>query len=155
MEHVSESNESGQRHDIGLTHIALVSGDIDRSIGFYGRYANMVAVHRRRDPDGAEVAWLSDLTRPFVLVLAKGPQREHGLGPFGHLGVGCDSRESVDRLAAQAAAEGCLNKAPVDHGYPAGYLASLNDPDGNKLELSFGQEVGLTVESAQHESGDQ
>jgi catechol 2,3-dioxygenase-like lactoylglutathione lyase family enzyme len=142
--------DSMQPHDIGLTHIALVSSDIDRSIAFYERFARMSVVHRRTDPEGADVAWLSDLTRPFVLVLANGPRPESALGPFGHLGVGCESREAVDRLAAQAAEERCLAKGPVDHGYPAGYLASLADPDGNKLELSFGQEVGLTVDSARH-----
>jgi catechol 2,3-dioxygenase-like lactoylglutathione lyase family enzyme len=145
---MSDTSDAERRHDVGLTHIALVSSDIDRSIAFYERYARMSVVHRRTDPDGAVVAWLSDLTRPFVLVLANGPRPESALGPFGHLGVGCESREAVDRLAAQAAEEGCLTQAPVDHGYPAGYLASLADPDGNKLELSFGQEVGLTVDSA-------
>jgi len=89
--------------DIGLTHIALVCSNIDRSIAFYERYARMTVVHRRSDPDGAVVAWLSDLTRPFVLVLAQGPRSESPLGPFGHLGVGCESRDAVDRLVALAA----------------------------------------------------
>jgi lactoylglutathione lyase len=33
----------------------------------------------------------------------------------------------------------------TDFGPPVGYWAFIADPDGNTLELSFGQEVGLTV----------
>jgi hypothetical protein len=33
-------------------------------------------------------------------------------------------------------------------GDPVGYTARIADPDGHSLELSFGQEVGLTVQSA-------
>ena len=136
------------RIDVGLTHIALVVSDIERSIAFYERYAHMRVVHRRDEPDGSTIAWVSDLTRPFAIVLAHGPRREVGLGPFAHLGVGCASRAEVDRLAALARAEGCLRSGPKDWGPPIGYVALLRDPDGHTLELSFGQEVTLTVEGA-------
>jgi catechol 2,3-dioxygenase-like lactoylglutathione lyase family enzyme len=134
-------------HDVGLTHVALVVSDLDASIPFYERYAGMRVVHRRATPDGG-VAWLSDLTRPFVVVLAQGPRAEPGLGPFAHLGVACSSREEVDRLAAQAAAEGRLRNGPVDSDEPVGYWAFVSDPDGHTVELTFGQEVGLTVMKA-------
>ena len=136
-----------ERHDVGLTHVALVVSDLDASIPFYERYAGMQVVHRRSTSEGG-VAWLSDLTRPFVIVLAQGPAREPGLGPFGHLGVACPSRAEVDRLANRAAAEGILRKGPHDSGPPVGYWALLADPDGHTLELTFGQEVGLTVLAA-------
>jgi hypothetical protein len=92
-----------------------------------------------------EVAWLSDLTRPFVLVLAEVERVERPLGPFAHLGVGCESRAEVDRRCALARAAGCLRDEPCELGL-IGYLGNLNDPDGHTLELSFGQEVGMTVE---------
>src|SRR5438067_498584 len=100
----------------------------------------MQVVHRRTTGEGG-VAWLSDLTRPFVVVLAQGPACEPGLGPFGHLGVACPSRAEVDRLASQAAGEGILRKGPRDLGPPVGYYALIADPDGHTLELTFGQEV--------------
>lgn len=132
--------------DIGLTHVALPSQDIEASIAFYWRYARMEVVHRREGSAG-RVVWLSDHTRPFVIVLIEQEERvENPLGPFAHLGVGCESREEVDRLCALAAAEGRLRLAPSDSGYPVGYFALLVDPDGHTLELSFGQEVGLAVE---------
>jgi len=132
-------------HDLGLTHVALTSSNLDASVAFWARYARMEVVHRRPG-----VVWLSDKTRPFVIVLAEVPTVEHPLRPFSHLGVGCASREEVDRLAAQAKDEGCLAGGPVDYGPPVGYWAFIRDPDGHTLEISFGQEVGLTVEAAEH-----
>lgn len=135
------------RVDVGATHLALVASDLDRSISFYQRFAGMKPVHERSDPGGGRVVWLSDLTRPFVLVLIEG-RVEARLAGFCHLGVGCASRAEVDRLAAAARAEGCLAMGPTDSGEPVGYWAFLRDPDGHHLELSYGQEVGLTVAHA-------
>ena len=134
-------------HDIGLTHVALCCTDLDASKAFYARFANMVTVHER-ETDGVRVAWISDRTRPFVIVLMEAGNPDPVLRPFAHLGVGCASREEVDRLAAEADAEGILHSGPTDSGPPVGYWAFLRDPDGHTLELAFGQEVGLTVEDA-------
>ena len=130
-------------HDVGLTHVALTVTDLDRSIDFYATYANFEVVHRRPD-----VVWISDKTRPFVIVLAQVETVEVQLAPFSHLGVGCESREQVDRLSELAREAGCLHAGPLDSGPPVGYWAFLRDPDGHTLELAFGQEVGLTVEQA-------
>jgi hypothetical protein len=73
---------------------------------------------------------------------------KHPLLPLAHLGVGCASREEVDRLAEAARAEGRPCYGPVDHGEPVGYFALISDPDHHTLELSHGQEVGLAVEGA-------
>ncbi|UFP92898.1 VOC family protein [Gloeobacter morelensis] len=135
--------------DLGLTHVALPVSNLDATIDFYGRYARMQVVHRRRDAkSGDEVAWIGDQTRPFVIVLLQKPALEHRLLPPAHLGVACESREEVDRLCAQARSEGCLRNGPDDYGPPVGYWAFLADPDGHTLELSFGQQVSFTVEQA-------
>jgi catechol 2,3-dioxygenase-like lactoylglutathione lyase family enzyme len=139
-------SSGGVDNDVGLTHVALVVSDIDATIAFYAKYARMQVVHDRQDGD--RVVWITDLTRPFVVVLAQGPPREHPLGPFGHLGVGCESREEIDRRCAEARLDGCLTAGPTDSGFPIGYWAFLRDPDGHTLELSFGQEIGFTVEAA-------
>jgi catechol 2,3-dioxygenase-like lactoylglutathione lyase family enzyme len=134
--------------DIGFTHVALPVANLEASIAFYAKYANMRVVHRRaqQQKPEREVAWLSDLTRPFVLVLAEMPPVVHRLGPFAHLGVACTSREEVDRLCELARVEGCLRDAPSGGTPPVGYYANLDDPDGHTLELSFGQEIGLTLD---------
>ena len=72
--------------DLGLTHVALTARDLDASIAFYGKYAGMAVVHRRVR-EGVRSVWLSDHTRPFVIVLVEAAgQQDHPLGPFGHLG---------------------------------------------------------------------
>jgi catechol 2,3-dioxygenase-like lactoylglutathione lyase family enzyme len=135
--------------DIGLTHIALPVSNIEQSIEFYTTYAQMQVVHRRIDANaGVAVAWLSDNTRPFVIVLIQTNSVHPVLSPFAHLGVGCKSREAMDVLCDKARQEGILVEEPKDSGYPVGYWAFLRDPDGHTLELSYGQEIGLTVEKA-------
>lgn len=134
-------------NDVGLTHVALVVSDIDATVAFYARYAGMQVVHDRQDAD-TRVAWISDLTRPFVIVLAQGPPSEHPLGPFSHLGVGCESRQLIDARCELARQDGCLVAGPTDSGPPIGYWAFLRDPDGHTLELSFGQDISFTVDAA-------
>lgn len=135
--------------DIGLTHIALPVSDLEASIQFYADYAGMQVVHRRIDATtNVAVAWLCDRTRPFVIVLIQTREVTSVLSPLAHLGVGCQSREAMDALCDQARQAGVLLQEPQDSGYPIGYWAFLKDPDGHTLELSYGQEIGLTIEQA-------
>jgi hypothetical protein len=106
----------------------------------------MGVVHRRVDESGSRVVWLSDRTRPFVVVLIE-TVVTHTLGGFAHLGVGCASRAAVDERVADASAAGFRVQGPYDSGRPVGYWAIIADPDGHNLELSFGQEIGLVVEA--------
>jgi catechol 2,3-dioxygenase-like lactoylglutathione lyase family enzyme len=127
--------------DIGFSHVALPVTDLDRSIAFYRRWAGMQVADVVEDPaTGARAARVSDRTRPFAIALVQARHPvEHPLAGVAHLGVGCRSREEVDRLAAQAREADCLRKGPVDSGYPLGYWVFLVDPDGHQLELSHGQ----------------
>lgn len=131
--------------DRGCTHVALAVADLDASIEFYSRYAGMRVVHRRRDDSGGAVAWISDLTRPFVVVLIQTVPDACLGGSYCHLGIGVASRAEVDRLCELARAEGREVRGPFDSGPPVGYWAYVVDPDGHNLEFSHGQEVGLAV----------
>jgi catechol 2,3-dioxygenase-like lactoylglutathione lyase family enzyme len=133
--------------DIGLTHVALPVSNVDTSIEFYSTYAGMQVVHRRIDAEtGVAVVWLTDNTRPFVIVLIQKDSVHPVLSPLAHLGVGCKSREAMNVLCEKARLEGVLIEEPKDSGYPIGYWVFLRDPDGHTLELSYGQEIGLTLE---------
>ena len=91
--------------DLGLTHIALQVSDMDKSLAFYERYANMTVVFRREVPEDEiqEVAMISDLTRRFAIVLMETPEGVPQRSmPLAHLGVACRSRDEVDRLCEQA-----------------------------------------------------
>jgi catechol 2,3-dioxygenase-like lactoylglutathione lyase family enzyme len=133
--------------------VALPASDVDASAAFYARFADMEVVHRRVDEsNGIAVVWLSDLTRPFVIVLIQ-TEVTHVLGGWAHLGVACASRAEVDARCAAAAAEGFAVSGPFDAGPPVGYWAIVADPDGHHLELAFGQEVGVTVAEHRREWG--
>jgi catechol 2,3-dioxygenase-like lactoylglutathione lyase family enzyme len=134
-----------------FTHIALSVGDLEASVDFYRRYAELELVHERREPSGARTVWMSDGKLPFVLVLIA-PGRasvRRSLGRvlarwfrvFAHLGVSCDSREKVESLCELALREGRLRKPPRDAGPIVGYYGMIADPDGHNLEVSFGQVV--------------
>jgi len=135
--------------DIGLTHVALSVRDLDASAAFYEKYARMMVIDRRDQEGGVRVVWLTDHTRPFIVVLIETANpRDTALGPLGHLGVACESRAEIDLLCAEANAEGRLRRGAINSGPPIGYTAFLADPDGNSLELSHGQEVGIAVARA-------
>ena len=71
--------------DRGLTHVALPVSNLNASIAFYTTYARMQVVHRRTVPaTGFEVAWLSDKTRPFVVVLSERSQVDQWIGSSKH-----------------------------------------------------------------------
>ncbi|WP_037493244.1 VOC family protein [Sneathiella glossodoripedis] len=128
--------------DVGWTHVALCATDLNASARFYAKYAGFEIVHDRRDAaSGHRVIWLSDKTRPFVLVLIEREKPDPQLLPIAHLGVACSSKEEVDRFAQMAREDGVLIGEPVDEGPPVGYYIFLRDPDGHSLELSYGQDV--------------
>ncbi len=137
--------------DRGVTHVALPVTDLDASLEFYAQFAAMQVVHRRTDASsGTSVAWISDLTRPFVLVLIEVATIDSRLGGvYCHVGLGVESRAAVDAACARATEQGRTVLGPVDSGPPVGYWAYVLDPDGHNLEISYGQEVGLTVEHAE------
>jgi catechol 2,3-dioxygenase-like lactoylglutathione lyase family enzyme len=130
--------------DIGLTHVALPVTDLERSLAFYAAYTDLRLIHQRGSESGSRVAWIGDGTRPFVVVLIECAVVDAPLSPLGHLGVGCASRQRLLKLCDQARAQGVLISDPRDDGPPVGTWAFLRDPDGHTLELSFGQEIGLT-----------
>ena len=133
--------------DHGITHVALPVTDLPASLDFYERYAHMQVVHRRTDADsGTSVAWISDLTRPFVIVLIEVPAEDPRRAPrrrrTATSGWASRAERAVDDLCARAHAEQRTVLGPVDSGPPVGYWAYIVDPDGHNLEISFGQEVG-------------
>lgn len=134
--------------DIGLSHVALVVRDLDKSIGFYRQFAGLEVIHRRKaGGDIEEVAWLADGTRPFAMVLvASTALGDTPLGPFGHIGVACPTAEDVYGHAAEAERLGILRSAPRNDGPPVGLWTYIADPDGNTLELSFGQEIAFAID---------
>ena len=135
--------------DVGLTHIAPMVSNLEKTLAFYAKYASMKVVHRRPQSSSArEVAWISDGTRPFAIVLIEVERVSDRLEPFSHLGVACRDLADFESRCELARAEGVLIDGPHDSGPPVGHWAFLRDPDGHTLELSFGQEVAMAVQNA-------
>jgi len=129
------------------THLALPVADVERSLAWYAEFTPLVPVALFEDGTGRTV-WLSNedqVTDPFVLVLVTF-HAERGtahplLAPFAHLGMEVPERGQVDEIAERARRAGCLRMEPADIPYPVGYVCMINDPDGNTIEFSHGQQV--------------
>lgn len=140
------------------THIALPSGDIDKAVDFYTRYTALAVVASHEDEAGRNV-WLAPGVPgdcPFVLVLVMF-YRDQGrpqptMTPFAHIGIEVPSRADVDEVAERARAEGCLIWEPKEMPAPIGYICALTDPDGNVVEISYGQQVFETVQSRRQDA---
>ena len=127
-----------------LTHVALNCTDVARTIAFYRDFAGMHVVHERVDGD-VSVAWISrePADPTFVLVLIQGPGRQpDGVPAVDHLGFECATREEVDAAAAKAQARGIpVPHPPIELPPPVGYITIITDPDGNRVEFSYGQPI--------------
>ncbi len=120
-----------QSVDVGFTHVAFTVRCLASSIDFYTRYTAMTVIHQREPdlPSARKVAWLSDRTRPFALVLVQSDDpADTPLGPFGHLGVACATQAEIDEKVALARREGVLRREPEQLGDPVGYFAFFADP---------------------------
>jgi len=149
-----------------LTHIALPVRDLEATLAFYRKYTTLEIIHEREDPETKlRTAWLANAgdkteaggeigiqAAKFVIVLIAGSlpknitgdiKEEYGfLRSISHLGISCDTRDDVDRLAAMAKEEGCLLLGPMYRNPVVGYICVITDPDGNNLEFSVEQVLG-------------
>jgi catechol 2,3-dioxygenase-like lactoylglutathione lyase family enzyme len=125
-----------------LTHIALRATDLARSVGFYAKYAGLVVAHER-DEGGTRVIWLAERAEDpeFVFVLIPMAHSEGERPGVHHFGFSVASRAEVDAAAALARADGILREGPRDAGPVVGYFCIVEDPDGNWVELSYGQPI--------------
>jgi catechol 2,3-dioxygenase-like lactoylglutathione lyase family enzyme len=129
-------------HAARLTHLGLPVSDLSKSVAFYEKWAGMKVEGRLDDPMGVRGARLAQKSTGFVISLLVGPMAMPMPGVM-HLGFDCASKADVDKIASDAKAAGILTFGPEDSGGELGYQAYISDPDGNNLEFSFGQKVGL------------
>ena len=109
--------------DIGFTHIALPVTDLKKSYEFYSKYAGMETVHERPG-----VLWISDKSRPFVIVLMEFEKVENPLLPDAHIGVGVHSKAEVDRLCDLAKKDNCMISGPYGLWSPCWVLGVFKRP---------------------------
>lgn len=137
-----------ERHYPCLTHVALHVRDIEACIRFYRHFCAMVEIHRRDKPSQT-IVWLAEpgREREFIFVLMSGGEDlQLSEQDYRHFGFALPSRAAVDEIARQADAAGCLIWPPRDEPWPVGYYCGLKDPNGNYVEFSHGQPLGLPEE---------
>ena len=76
----------------------------------------MRVIHRREPgvADAQKIAWLSELTGPFALVLVQSGNSNSNstpLGPFGRIGLACGRREEIDEQMPISHREGVLRSS--------------------------------------------
>ncbi len=131
--------------NVRLTHLGLPVTDLDKSIAFYEKWAGMKVQDRPDDAVGIQGARLAQKGSKFVISLLEMPvQSALPMPGVMHLGFECSSKAEVDKVAADAKKAGILLSGPVDSGPDLGYQTYISDPDGNNLEFSFGQKIGIT-----------
>jgi catechol 2,3-dioxygenase-like lactoylglutathione lyase family enzyme len=126
------------------THVALQVRAIEASIRFYERYCEMRPVHDRTE-DNVRVVWLGWGEDPpqFVIVLLERDYETNAQPPVQHIGMAVDSRAEVDAIHARAVEDGLSDLwPPIEAGPVVGYYCGLRDPDGNRVEFSYGQRLG-------------
>jgi lactoylglutathione lyase len=128
-----------------LTHIGLPVTDLAKSVAFYKKWAGMTVEDGPKDPGGVKGARLSQTGGTFAISLLEMPVANAMPMPgVMHLGLDCTTKAQVDKIAADAKKAGILLSGPIDSGPDLGYQTYISDPDGNNLEFSFGQKLGLT-----------
>ncbi len=121
------------------THITVTVSDMDRSINFYTSLCGL-SVLRDRRLEGGGTVWLgpkpSEGEYPtFILVISQGEVTDR----LDHFGFQCESKEEVDSIAEEARRQGILVHPPQYSGGAVGYWTIIKDPDGHRVEFTFGQ----------------
>jgi len=127
-----------------LTHIALHVQDVSACVRFYQLYAELEVI-RDRHVNGKHIIWLAERGKGehFIFVLLPGgPGHQQSSVDFSHLGFALSNKEEVDKIALKAEEEGILLWPPKQEDFPVGYYCGVIDPDGNRVEFSFGQPLG-------------
>lgn len=139
-----------------LTHLALQSGDLDKTIEFYTTMTPLVVVEEFSDGDGRSV-WLSNprqVETPFILVFvafnAESGRQLGVLQPFAHIGIEVPNREDVNSIAQRAREMKALYWEPRDRGAHVGFVCAIKDPDGNIVEISHNQKIFEAVHRLWH-----
>jgi catechol 2,3-dioxygenase-like lactoylglutathione lyase family enzyme len=137
----------------GVNHLALATGDMDRTIRFWRDLLGMRLVaglgrpgYRHYFFQISETDLVAFFEWPNVAPL---PEKDHGrpvAGPFGfdHVSFGVESADDLWALKARLEAAGVFVSEVIDHGF----IHSIYAHDPNGIAIEFSHEVqGVDVRS--------
>lgn len=100
---------------------------------------------RDRHVNGKHIIWLAEPGKAdtfIFVILPSGPGHQQSSIDFSHFGFALASKQQVDEIAKKAEKEGRLLWPVKEEPYPVGYYCGVLDPDGNRVEFSYGQPLG-------------
>jgi catechol 2,3-dioxygenase-like lactoylglutathione lyase family enzyme len=138
----------------GIGHVGLLVSDMDRSFKFYTEVLGCIVTHRTKRPDGSETAFLRFDEDHHNIVLATAPD---GLDVTAdgmpvrllqQIAMDVENRDEFLRALAHVHSHGVeLISGPAVAGPEGGgglggsgsHHFYFLDPDGNRLEIFYGQ----------------
>ncbi len=128
-------------HEISrISHHLLVVANLKASLELYSDKLGLEVLQYRRRTDPEQLyAWVGSLS--YHLILCEGPTSEPAIGPYGHVGISVPSYVEFlslhDRLQTNGEVVEPLHEGP----WPICKWFALRDPDLNRVEVSFGQDM--------------
>jgi catechol 2,3-dioxygenase-like lactoylglutathione lyase family enzyme len=126
----------------GFDHIAVLTDDLDRFVGFY-REVFGAEVDGRLSDDGADMVVLrigptSEINVFHVAGNAEAARQTpmFGRGRLDHFGLRAESIEQFDELRDELVRRGCTDGFVTDFGHVLSLF--FRDPEGMELELCVG-----------------
>lgn len=126
----------------GINHIATLTSDMDRTVGFYEEVFEAVVTHEVTPTDDHPWMKVVDLGGGAALNVFEVPdgsivgerRRLGGRGAIDHFGIAVDSRATLERVRSRLAPAGAQEVGEVQ---PLGDVLSVffRDPDGMELEI--------------------
>lgn len=131
-----------------VSHQLIVISSLNVTLPYYLEYTGLRLLHRHNRPEQQQqVVWLGSRPHGSRLILVEGAKVETAIGPYGHVGISCKTREEYLELLRKVQEKGILERGPLSQPWPIAEWFSILDPDGNRLEISYGQDAWPELES--------
>ncbi len=119
-----------------LAYVTLGSNNIEKSLAFYDAF--MAEVGAKRTFDNGRLYFYGRAPgEPMIAIGGPYDEKEATCGNGTMAAIGCDDRETVDRLYAKAIELGAADEGEPGERIPNFfYGAYFRDPDGHKICLA-------------------
>lgn len=127
-----------------LTHYAIATAHMDKTLHFYCGFCAMRIVHNR--VKATRISWLAPKHESSpILVVIEHPEipycQTNSDSMLRHFGFELGSQEEVNEVFEMLKANGYNPTKPVFVDEITGYICMVQDPDGRWVEFSFGQDL--------------
>jgi len=123
-----------------VSHQLIVVRSVETACQFYESFVRLTTTHRRNRANGQRIAWLGSSGVNHRLIVVEGPPLEEPIGPYSHVGVSCSSRSEYEDMLNQCQSAQLVSEGPRSQEWPICEWFAMRDPDGNRVEVSWGQD---------------